>query len=148
MNESEFEPLLPAGIHDITKEALVTDFVSPFLIQDKRKFLVERFESLLEKIESLGIPCEIWIDGSFVTKKEEPNDIDMVFFCSQNDVNSLTSDKVSLLREILDNSTSKYRYNCDVYFAPNDDTGLRSYWRGWFGFTRSESAKGFIRINI
>lgn len=144
----EFEPLLLPGIHDIAKETLATQFIDPFSIQERRKLLVEKFYYLLEKVESVGISFEIWINGSFVTKKDEPNDIDIAFFFDPNQVNSLSADRVSLLREISDNSLSKYRYNCDVYFIPNDNASLRSYWRGWFGFTRSESAKGFVRINI
>lgn len=144
----EFEPLLAPGIHDFTKDTLENHFVTPFTIQEKRKELVERFGFLLEKVEDLGIAFEIWIDGSFVTKKEEPNDIDIAFFFDPIQANALPDDKKTLFSEIADNSLSKYRYNCDVYFLPNNMPNWRSYWRGWFGFTRSETAKGFARINI
>lgn len=70
----EFEPLLHAGIHDITKADLSNHFVTPFENQDKRLKLIERFAYLLEKVEEIGISFEVWINGSFVTKKEEPND--------------------------------------------------------------------------
>jgi len=144
----EFEPLLQPGIHDITVNDLSNYFVSPFSDQEKRIQLIERFGYLFEKVEQIGISFEIWIDGSFVTKKEEPNDIDIAFFYDPIQVNSLPADKKNILIEVSDNSLSKYRYYCDVYFIPNNDVALRSYWRGWFGYTRTEMPKGFARITV
>jgi hypothetical protein len=144
----EFEPLLNAGIHDITKDDLSNHFVTPFENKDKRLKLIERFNYLIEKVEEIGIPFEVWINGSFVTNKEEPNDIDVAFFFDPAVANALPEDKKIIFREVANNSVSKYRYNCDVYFLPNNDVNLRSYWRGWFGFTRTEKAKGFARITI
>lgn len=144
----EFEPLLEAGIHDIAKDDLSSYFVTPFLNQEKRLKLIERFSYLIEKVEDIGISFEVWIDGSFVTNKEEPNDIDIAFFYDPNAANLLPEDKKLIFKEVANNSISKYRYNCDVYFLPNDDIALRSYWRGWFGYTRTEKAKGFARIII
>lgn len=144
----EFEPLLAAGIHDLTKDDLPNHFVTPFINQEKRLKLIERFSYLIEKVEEIGISFEVWIDGSFVTNKEEPNDIDIAFFYDPNAANLLPADKKIIFQEVANNSISKYRYNCDVYFLPNDSIDLRSYWRGWFGFTRTEKAKGFARIII
>lgn len=144
----EFEPLLAPGIHDITKETLEHHFVSPFALQEKRKQLIERFGFLLEKVEEIGIAFEVWVNGSFVTKKDEPNDIDIAFFYDPIQANALPAEKKTLFMEVADNSVSKYRYNCDVYFLPNNNVHLRSQWRGWFGFTRMETAKGFARINL
>jgi hypothetical protein len=144
----EFTPLLEPGIHDISKNALAEHFAFPFESKDKRVELIERFNVLLEQVENIGISFEIWVNGSFVTDKVEPNDIDVAFFFNPADANILAIDKQNILRELADNSLSKFRYNCDVYFLPNNDVGLRSYWRGWFGFTRSETAKGFARITI
>lgn len=144
----EFEPLLQAGIHDITKADLSNHFVTPFVNQEKRLKLIERFGFLIEKVEEIGISFEVWINGSFVTKKEEPNDIDVAFFFDPKAANALAPDKKLIFQEVAANSLSKYRYNCDVYFLPNDNANLRSYWRGWFGFMRNEQPKGFARINI
>jgi hypothetical protein len=53
-----------------------------------------------------------------------------------------------MLRGLLDKPSSKSRFGCDVYFAPSDDSALRSYWRGWFGFDRDENPKGLARITV
>ncbi len=76
------------------------------------------------------------------------NDIDIAFFYDPIQANALPDEKKVLFSEIANNSLTKYRYNCDVYFLANNNTNLRSYWRGWFGFTRTETAKGFARITV
>jgi hypothetical protein len=37
-------------------------------------------ESIYGRLVGLGISGEMWIDGSFLTKKEEPEDVDIVVF--------------------------------------------------------------------
>src|ERR1019366_3788153 len=122
------------GINDITKDTLENLFVVPFAFQDKRKQLVERFGFLMEKVEELGMTFEIWINGSFVTKKEEPNDIDIAFFFDPSQLATLTPDKINIFNEVRNNSDSKLRYNCDVYFIPNNLQTDRIYWKGLFSF--------------
>jgi hypothetical protein len=36
--------------------------------------------TILERIRNLGIVCEIWLDGSFLTEKIEPDDVDFIVF--------------------------------------------------------------------
>ena len=144
----EFEPLLEPGIHDFTKETLEQHFVYAFALQGRRKYLFERFGFLLEKVEEVGMAFEVWVNGSFVTKKEEPDDIDIAFFFDPNQLPTLPPEKFALFNEVRNIELSKYRYNCDVRFVPNNDMNNRSYWRGWFGYTRSEKVKGFARISI
>ena len=143
----EFEPLYPAGFHDITLDNLDDIFVVPFAENERRKYLTERFKDFLDKFSEIGISAEIWIDGSYSTHKPEPGDIDIVFFCDPNQLNTLTPDKHVLISELFNRHLSKIRYNCEVFLAPTDNTNLRSYWRGWFAFSRDEKPKGIPRIN-
>jgi hypothetical protein len=39
-------------------------------------------------------------------------------------------------------------YLTDVRYAGNDDEELRSYWRGWYGFSRDEKPKGFVCLKL
>jgi hypothetical protein len=111
--------------------------------------IVERFLIFLSIVQDIGIKCEVWIDGSFVTQKPEPADIDVAVFADPNDVNNLSIGKQNLLMMLFgNNNETKLRYKCDVYFLLNDNTDLRSYWRGWFGFSREEKPKGIARLTI
>ncbi len=143
----EFKPIYPAGFHDILLDDIDNIFVIPFENNERRKFLTNRFKDFLDKFVELGISAEIWIDGSYSTHKPEPDDIDIVFFCNPNQLNNLTPDKQNLISELFNRDISKIRYHCDVYFELAAEPNRRSYWQGWFGFSRDEKAKGIPRIN-
>ena len=53
-------------------------------------------------------------------------------------------------KELLDQfaiaELSKIRYSIDVLLLPSNDINNRSYWRGWFGFSRNEQPKGIPRL--
>ncbi|MBI5324228.1 MAG: hypothetical protein HZB41_02935 [Ignavibacteriae bacterium] len=144
----EYQPLHPAGFKDINENEISQIFVDQFINNDKRKYLVERFFVLLEKFKELGINAEVWIDGSFVTKKPEPGDIDIIFFLNGNEINILPNDKKMFLDYFTKNDIIKLRYHCDIYVVLNNDPNWRSYWRGWFGYTRNEEPKGIYRLYI
>jgi len=142
-----YNSLLSPGFHDISIGQLEKIFVAPFNESVQRKSLFERFMVFLSIFNNVGITCEIWIDGSFTTDKHDPSDIDVIFFFDPVEVNGLAQQKKGILSELFGNRTdTKYRYKCDVYFVPNDRVQDRSYWRGWFGFSRDEQPKGIARL--
>ena len=87
------EPLFQAGFKDIGIDELEDVFVSPFENSERRAYLLERFMALIDKFKETGISSEVWIDGSFATKKPEPGDIDMIFFVDGNEANRLDAEK-------------------------------------------------------
>ena len=145
-NNMEFEPLYPAGFHDISVSNLDDIFVLPFNDNSRRNYITGRFRDYIEKFSELGLKAEIWIDGSYATKKPEPNDMDILIVFDVNEVNQLPLDKRPLLAELFNRELSKIRYSIDVLLLPSNDTNHRSYWRGWFGFSRTEQPKGIPRI--
>ena len=144
-----YEGLFAPGFHDISILDLEEVFLCPFEKRTRRKFLIDRFKVFLGILINVGAFFEIWIDGSFATRKEEPDDIDIGLFCLAKEINSLKGDKEQLLRMLLNNPVeTKLRYHCDTYFVPLGDHEHRSYWRGWFGFDREEKPKGIPRMII
>lgn len=94
----------------------------------------------------------LWIDGSFVTQKENPNDIDIVFFIPSVIYRQFEKD-LRLLREQFD--------ELDVYFVRMIDETERDYflyvsdrteWQFQFTvtkpdrITRRKFPKGFLQI--
>lgn len=142
----EFEPLYPAGFHDITIDSLEDIFVVPFADNDRRKYLTERFRAFIEKFSELGLRAEIWLDGSYSTQKPEPVDMDILIVFDYNEVNQLPIGKKPLLQELFNRELSKIRYSIDLLLLPSNDIDHRSYWRGWFGFSRTEQPKGIPRL--
>lgn len=87
--------LLPEGIHKATIEEIEDKFCN---IPDKkrRKDLWTVFKKYLENISKHDIKYEIYVDGSFVTNKEYPGDIDIVLLMdveyNNSDWNTLIND--------------------------------------------------------
>jgi hypothetical protein len=129
---------------------LTAVFVDPFPDSERRPYLLMRFQLLLDQLVELGIAFEVWIDGSFSTLKQDPDDIDLAVFFNPDQVDSLDSNKKQVLNDIFgsgNRQVTKLRYGCDAYFVEDNNPAMRSYWRGWFGFDRSESAKGIARMS-
>lgn len=146
MGVKEFEPLYPAGFHEIELENMDEIFVSPFAENERRKYLTDRFRDFLEKFSELELKVEIWVDGSYSTHKPEPDDMDILIVFDTNEVNQLPMEKRPLLKELFNRELSKMRYSIDVLLLPSNETDHRSFWRGWFGFSRSEQPKGIPRL--
>ena len=70
--------LLPAGIHSATW----SEFVEKFGINNHRLKLLEALKQGLNLLQQYGC-TEVCIDGSFVTAKPFPNDIDVAYDNSQ-----------------------------------------------------------------
>lgn len=123
-------------------------FVDPFENIERRESLLNRFEAFIARLKDVPINMEVWIDGSFATKKEHPGDIDLVVVCAQEEVNKLPIEKQLILKELFeDQKATKLRYECDAYFII-DNMNDKSYWRGLFGFDRNEKPKGIARIMV
>ena len=69
--------LLPEGVHDCTLDEIREQFGS-FQQSDRRCRLFERLESFVRAAKSSGLVVAVIVDGSFVTDKDEPSDIDLV----------------------------------------------------------------------
>lgn len=147
----EFPPLLSPGIHELDIPTLESSFVTRFSDSGYRPRLFGGFKVLLQRLTDLGIPFEVWIDGSFATEKPDPEDIDALFIFDQATGDSASSEVQRELAVIFGEDgriETRLRYGCDVYLILANDDKSRSYWRGWFGFTRDEKPKGIPCIKV
>src|SRR5262245_14291635 len=69
--------VLPEGIHDCTLDEIDRAF-GRFQKSDRRIRLMEKLVAYLAEARSVTFIKAILIDGSFVTAKEEPEDIDLI----------------------------------------------------------------------
>lgn len=149
--------LLPAGLHEYEPGPFERDFVAGFATSQTRKPLFLLLGEVLEEIKPLFMPVELWINGSYVTSKVNPNDIDLLMFLDLDDFVKFASKNPSF--EYL---RRKYLGQLDMYLAlaVNDETkarvdgctlnihvNRRNYWKGQFGFDRQDKPKGFIVFN-
>ncbi|MCF8245985.1 MAG: hypothetical protein K9J37_15010 [Saprospiraceae bacterium] len=99
--------LTPDGVIETDKEVLVETFV----FNQHRKKLCDSLLDFFDKLVALDLGViSCWIDGSFVTRKEIPNDIDLVVFLDFQVFNKTES---RLLR-----FQTVFRGLLDIYFVP------------------------------
>jgi hypothetical protein len=140
--------LFAPGLHEIHESNLDKVFLSNFSSSITRPRLLFGLKQFIDSIRTIGIPFEVWLDGSFCTNKIDPNDVDLVVFALPAEVDALDAIKKAQLATLLNQRTTKMQYGCDVYFAHADDVTHRSYWRGWYGYDRSEQPKGFAKVMV
>jgi hypothetical protein len=144
VDKKEFKPILSVGIHCMNIEDFRRSFVDSFQ-SARRKLIFDKFLQFFEYTLCFGVITEIWLNGSFVTEKPDPGDIDIVMFMDSDKVNNLKDVQKKFLLNITD---IQLNYLTDVRYAMSDDANSRSYWRGWYGFSRDEQPKGFVRLNL
>lgn len=146
-DKTEYPALLPPGLHEVAIADLEDQFVRPFSPNGRRAEMVARLRAYIAALAELGIPLEVWLNGSFATQKLEPDDIDVAIVAPSAQVNELAPEKQRRLPQlVLERDAVRIRYSLDVYYLAREDERLRSYWRGWFGFTRTEQPKGIPYI--
>ncbi len=150
--------LTPYNHIEISYEIFVENFVKSFPLDSTRHQILANLERFLEAFRSKIYPhFNIWINGSFVTQKVSPNDLDCLIFIKYDwfEINRLSFDNFK--------TTIKQDYkNLDVYFLieyPENhkhriftDTDV-FYWKDWFSKTRKNHSgksfqKGFIELNF
>ncbi|EAT13433.1 hypothetical protein HF888_08050 [Bermanella marisrubri] len=144
----EEEPILEPGLHDFQLDEIGNHFLKDFVSSTTRAPLIASLKAYAKHFSDLGTTVELWIDGSFTTKKVNPNDIDLVVFSPEAEVNALPPEKQRLMAALVDQPTVKKTFGLDVYFCTAEDLQRRSYWRGWFGFDRNEKPKGIARVMV
>ncbi len=73
--EEEYPPLLPPGLHHMSLRELRDRCVAAFPHSWSRRTIMELLEGVLARLEAAGGAGDLWIGGSFVTEKEEPDDV-------------------------------------------------------------------------
>lgn len=113
--------------------------------------MFERFRLYIEDIADLGVDIPLlWVDGSFLTKKPRPADIDMVVILNRHDVQQLDDRKVEQAQELLHGGfvvDRKERYAVDAFLVYQDREDALALYEKRFGTARDgETEKGIALI--
>jgi hypothetical protein len=146
---------LEAGVHNVTMELFHGTFVASFPHSSTRARIYEGFVKYLSELFSTKPNYEPLVDGSYVTKKNDPSDIDCLIVADAAAVDALTDEDKQKLSSLFIHPDCKRKYCCDAYFlaaVPEGHPGydhyraMRKYWLGEFGYDRQEQPKGIVRI--
>lgn len=150
--------LTPYHSIEVSFTVFYKTFVDNFSSSTSRHRIFQVFEKfILQFQEEMLKEFVIWIDGSFVTKKENPNDIDLLVFLDF-DFYKKNEKKLSEYKTL----SFWKETGLDLYFLieyPEDNKNKfisdidKIYWLNQFSKTSPDSkgkqfSKGFIQIKI
>lgn len=160
----EYGNPMPYNFIELTIEEFKEIFVEGFNPREQREYLFKMYIKYIKDFaEIYKQDWEQWLDGSYTTKKENPNDIDGValidgnfFFNTKGRINKffrLNPDfkKKSGEKDVID------EYGLDMYIIPifpeNDERhkftlNMLKYWENWFSKDRQGRPKGIIKIMV
>jgi hypothetical protein len=145
---------LPVGFHLMTWE----DVLKNFSFSPRRNMLLMKMELILQILKKCG--CEyLYIDGSFVTDKLEPGDIDAFFSIKEGadlDViyGSMIKEEPLLMCTQNNRKLQKEKYGCELFYenwvAFCDENGNSVKYIDFFQQLRGFDGikKGIVKIDI
>jgi hypothetical protein len=152
----KFGNIVPYEVHPVSVIELEEEFVLPFTSSNTRGKILEGHNNyIIELFQILEQNFFQWLDGSFVTQKLDPNDIDVINFVHYSE---LTNEKVNSLRRFLTHvGNPKDEFKVDGFLVPvYEPTDPRfsftqakyNEWRLFFGKDRNGNPKGLLQLNL
>lgn len=106
---------LPQGRHSVTVDEFYEQFVTAFPSSKTRERLYRRWARHREALSSV-LPVQAqWIDGSYVTSKVDPSDIDMVSVMDGEAYDRLAPTVRSLVEPLIAGKATKAVWGMDSY---------------------------------
>lgn len=136
--------VLPAGIHEATLAEVEAQF-GMFNGSDERVRLFQRFEQFIQDVHFWGNVEEILVDGSFVTSKQRPSDIDLILvYRADFDLGSQVRPQEY---NLINKKRARRVYGFDVFPVPSGSIE-REKWVSYLSEdTRSgQEGKGLLRV--
>lgn len=110
---------------------------------------------LIQRLNEASVIGEIWLNGSFLTEKPDPNDVDVLLHVSSAEYDSDASKRAAI--DWASDENRLHSHSCDAYkwieyteghplHASSEDDRL--YWSHWYGTSRSGLPKGVAVIKL
>ncbi|MDR1729849.1 MAG: hypothetical protein LBR52_04225 [Prevotellaceae bacterium] len=103
--------VLDSGIHKMTWE----EFYDFFSFSPRRKELLEGLQKVVVILREIGA-THIYVDGSFVTSKEEPGDWDACFDC----LSAKAANSLFCKYPFTDRNAQKELYKGELFFSKHE----------------------------
>jgi hypothetical protein len=131
--------------------------VNGFALSKRRGTLWKNFLFVLKTLQDLKIPCDVWIDGSFLTHKVDPDDVDFVVDIPVDFLPLATAEQQSFIENLSDQlyRTSDDLHSFVMFNAPQghplglDMNAVHDQWHKDFGFSYvAKSPKGIAVVEV
>lgn len=147
--KTDYPPLLPAGLHAFDLLSLKALTVDEFPNSKRRAALFNTLGVYLDLLGATGLRASIWVDGSFMCAKQEPDDIDLVVVYDPQSADALPESSLPVANTLLNTGLVKARFGLHVFPADASQAADLSYWRRTFGTQRDEvTPKGLAELKV
>lgn len=156
IDKEEFPPLLEPGFHVMTLADLRARCVAAFSLSKTRSEIMDGLDKFVDMLRVENVVGDLWIDGSFMTQKLDPEDVDVVLSVQSHFHKNGTEVQQALV-DLVEAADFKPDYFCDVYvlwqYDQDDELyalgeSQRAYWIRQFGFSRGADKKGMALIKL
>ncbi len=140
------EGYLPAGVHETALDEVRRRF-GTFQGSDRRVHLCDRLAELISQLQRSGRFSGIVIDGSFVTSKPTPEDIDVIVALHRD--HDWNADLTPTDYALVSRAALRRRFGFDVLLATDGGGDYQRYVE-FFGRVRDDAnaRKGMLRIHL
>lgn len=155
-DKEEFPPLLEPGFHVMTLAQLRARCVTAFALSRTRERIMDGLEKFVSMLRAEGVVGDLWVDGSFITQKIDPEDVDVVLEVQSSFYEKATEAQQAVV-DLVAVADFKPDYFCDAYVLWQYDKGdelyaygewERAYWIRQFGFSRGIDKKGMALVQM
>lgn len=152
----DYRPILQPGFHVTTVSELKTMCVNNFNpLSTTRADIMDGLEQVINGLNSVNLQADIWVDGSFVTNKANPKDVDIVVRVNGPYADAAPQPVKDAITWLTTDLMAPYL--CDSYYLPVYPVGhqlydmsirMDAYWKGWLGFSRANNPTGIAVIEL
>lgn len=132
--------------------------VDDFPLSQTRREIMSGLSVVVQRLIAAGIAGHMWVDGSFLTEKIDPEDVDLLLRISSNLYDNATLEQRETIHWFVDeNGNLKTLYRCDCYVwlefphghpAYNTSEEQREYWTRQYGQSRRNVNKGIAVVEL
>jgi hypothetical protein len=112
-------------------------------------------EQILDRLVGAQIDGELWLDGSLLTEKLHPDDVDVLLHISSSWLQMASHNQADTVQWFADNLYDSLRCDSYVFVSSTQPAAAgvysewkRAYWIRQFGWSRSEEMKGIATITL
>lgn len=147
-----FPPLFRSGLREIQEQDLDQLFIGPAYDTPLRRRMTAQLRMFIAELKRLGVHGELWINGSFATKKPEPGDMDLALSIPRGVVSAMSKENLERLGFLSDEENRAYvrtKWQVDLYVFESSNVTRRQYFLDLFSRNPDgDNRKGipFIRL--
>lgn len=153
----DFPPLLELGWHRISLSDVRRLCVDAFPLSSTRADLMTGLETIVARLVAAGIVGDLWINGSFVTEKIDPEDTDVVLHVDGLQMYECGTHEQRAAIDWIISNLKNTELHCDSYhlftyriphLLVDEGQWDHSYWHHKFGLSREVETKGIVIVSI